>query len=354
MRILIVKLGAIGDIVHTLPVLPVIREGYPDSVISWVVETRSAEILRENPLIDNLIEVDTRSLRGKKLIENVLTDGSKQLKNLRQYDFDVAIDFQGLLKSAIISKLSGAKRRWGFSRADLREPASRVFYTDVVRLEGQIHVVRQNLALLRGALEIAPTHREIHFPISSSEHERQEADSIVDQAGGEFAILNPAGGWVTKLWPAENYGKLADRLWDESGLRSVIAIGPKEERLASEVLNASRSGAVIIVKPTLKGFYELAKRAKVYVGGDTGPTHLAISAGTPVVGIFGPTEWWRNGSLDPDDVCVERLDIGCRIDCHRRTCSRWICMEIAPDIVFDAVHTRLARKQQREAATVTR
>jgi lipopolysaccharide heptosyltransferase I len=352
-RILIVKLGAIGDIVHTLPVLPVIRERYPDAVISWVVEARSAEILRENHLIDNLIEVDTRSLRGKKLIESGLTHGSKQLKNLRQYDFDLAVDFQGLLKSAVISKLSGAQRRWGFSRANLREPASRVFYTDVVRLEGQMHVIRQNLALIRGALGIESLEREAEFPISTSERDRQEASSIVEQAGGEFAILNPAGGWVTKLWPAANYGKLADRLWEESGLKSVIAIGPKEERLAAELLEASHTGGAIVVKPTLKGFYELAKRAKVYVGGDTGPTHLAIAAGTPVVGIFGPTEWWRNGSLDPDDICVERLDIGCRIDCHRRKCSKWICMDISPGVVFDAVRTRLARKVEHEEARVS-
>jgi ADP-heptose:LPS heptosyltransferase len=229
-----------------------------------------------------------------------------------------------------------------------------VFYTDVVRLEGQMHVIRQNLALIREALGIGSLEREPGFPISTSEGDRNEADLIVEQAGSDFAILNPAGGWVTKLWPAENYGKLADRLWDESGLRSVIAIGPKEEHLAAEVLSSSSSGGAIVVKPTLKGFYELAKRARVYVGGDTGPTHLAIAAGTPVVGIFGPTEWWRNGSLDPDDICIERLDIGCRIDCHRRKCSKWICMDISPQVVFDAVQARLARKLQREAAPVLR
>jgi lipopolysaccharide heptosyltransferase I len=352
-RILIVKLGAIGDIIHALPVLPVIRERHPDAVISWVVETRSAEILRQNPMIDNLIEIDTRSLRGKGLIEKGLANGSKQLRNLRQFDFDVAIDFQGLLKSAIIAKLSGAKVRWGFSRSNLREPASRVFYSDVVRLSSQAHVIRQNLTLLGEALGIDVGESRIEFPVSSSESDRAEAAAIVgDVGGGEFVILNPAGGWVTKLWPAENYGRLADRLWEESGLRSVVTTGPKEERLAAEVLSSSRSGKAIAAKPTLKGFFELAKRAKVYVGGDTGPTHLAIAAGTPIVGIFGPTEWWRNGSLDPEDVCVERLDIDCRVDCHRRTCSKWICMDIPPEVVFDAVQTRLARRLLREAAPV--
>jgi ADP-heptose:LPS heptosyltransferase len=170
-----------------------------------------------------------------------------------------------------------------------------------------------------------------------------EAIAIARNVGPEFAILNPAGGWVTKLWHAEKYGRLADMLWSEFGLPSVVVTGPKEEELASEVMGASRSHKTILATPSLKGFYELAKLARVYVGGDTGPTHLAIAAGAPVVGIFGPTEWWRNGSLNPDDVCVERLDIACRVDCHRRTCSNWICMDIEPRTVFEAVRTRLMR-----------
>jgi ADP-heptose:LPS heptosyltransferase len=132
-------------------------------------------------------------------------------------------------------------------------------------------------------------------------------------------------------------------IWEEFGLESIVVTGPTETALASKVLTASQSGKVITAEPSLKGFYELAKLARVYVGGDTGPTHLAIAAGTPVVGIFGPTEWWRNGSLNPDDVCVERIDIGCRVDCHRRTCSNWICMDITPETVLEAVRTRLGR-----------
>lgn len=349
MRILILKLGAIGDIIHTLPVLPVIRRRYPDAVVSWVAEKRSSEILRENPLIDNLIEVDTRSMRGRKVVENVLFEGSKQLKNLRQFEFDIAVDFQGLLKSAVIAKLSGAKVRWGFSRLDLREPASRVFYTNTVKLLPKTHVVRQNLALIEGALELEPTNESIEFPISTNEGDRTEAGLIAQRTGGEFAILNPAGGWVTKLWHAGKYGLLADMLWDEFGLTPVVVTGPNESSLATEVLSNSHSGKTVVAEPSLKGFYELAKLARVYVGGDTGPTHIALAAGAPIVGIFGPTEWWRNGSLDPDDISVERFDIGCRVDCHRRTCSNWICMDIAPETVFDAVKARLSKTARPES-----
>ena len=323
--------------------LDAIRKRYPEAEISWIAEKRSAGILENNELIDNLIEVDTRSLRGGKVIESMLLDAAKQIKNLRQYDFDIAIDFQGLLKSGIIAKLSGAKKRWGASRADLREPAARVFYTDTTKLPQEAHVISQNLALAAAALDLDTTNLPILFPITTSPDDRREADEIALSVGGRFAILNPAGGWVTKLWHAEKFGRLADLVWEQFGLASVVVTGPNETDLATEVATASHSGKTICAEPSLKGFYELARRAEIYVGGDTGPTHLAIAAGAPIVGIFGPTEWWRNGSLNPDDICVERLDIDCRIDCHRRTCSNWICMDIAPETVFEAVKLRLAR-----------
>lgn len=343
MKILVIKLGAIGDIIHTLPALAVIREHLPGAEISWVAEQRSAEILRGNELLDNLIEVDTKALREGKVIENMLIDGAKQIKNLRQYDFDVAIDFQGLLKSGAIAKLSGAKTRWGFARADLREPSARIFYTNTARIPKTTHVIRRNIALAAAALGFGLGDERLSFPISTTQAHSLEAAAIARRVGTNFAVLNPAGGWVTKLWHAAKYGRLADLLWEEFALESIVVTGPAEAELASEVLRASMSGKTIIAEPSLKGFYELAKLARVYVGGDTGPTHLAIAAGTPVVGIFGPTEWWRNGSLNPDDVCVERLDIGCRVDCHRRTCSNWICMDIRPETVLEAVRTRLSR-----------
>ncbi|PYT00069.1 MAG: lipopolysaccharide heptosyltransferase I [Acidobacteria bacterium] len=343
MKILIIKLGAIGDIIHTLPVLSAIRSTFPDAAVSWAAEQRSAEILRDNPLIDNLIEVDTRSMRGSRAVEKILTEGTKQIKNLRQNDFDIAIDFQGLLKSGMIAKLSGAKSRWGFARRDLREPAARVFYTDTAKIPPMTHVARRSLALAGAALGADFTDAPIEFPIFATQEHENEANEIAADVGQNFAILNPAGGWVTKLWNAGNYGKLADRLWSDLGMRSIVVSGPNESQLAASVAAASSSGNVMLVEPSLKGFFELAKRAKIYIGGDTGPTHIAIAAGTPVVGIYGPTEWWRNGSVNADDVCVERLDIDCRVDCHRRTCSKWICMEITPDAVFEAVRTRLSR-----------
>jgi lipopolysaccharide heptosyltransferase I len=341
MKILIVKLSSIGDVIHALPALAAIRANLPDAEISWVVESRSAGILRGNQLIDNLIEVDTRSLRGGKVIEEILLDAGRQVKSLRKFSFDIALDLQGLLKSAVIAKLSKAPARFGFSRENLREPASRFLYTDTVAIEPETHVIRQHLALVNAALEIPVPTADFDFPIFTSDEDKAEAERTIASTGEDFAILNPAGGWVTKLWHAEKFGQLADRLWEECGLVSIIATGPGETALAENVLQNSRSGRVVLTEPSLKGFYELARKAKVYVGGDTGPTHLAVAAGAPIVGIFGPTEWWRNGSPDEKDICVGRTDISCRIDCHRRTCSNWICMDIDVETVFQAVRKRL-------------
>jgi lipopolysaccharide heptosyltransferase I len=341
MKILIVKLSSIGDVIHALPALAAIRANLPDAEISWVVESRSAGILRGNQLIDNLIEVDTRSLRGGKVIEEILLEIGRQVKTLRKFSFDIALDLQGLLKSGVIAKLSKAPARFGFSKENLREPASRFLYTDTVRIEPETHVIRQNLALVHGALNIPVPAADFEFPIFTSDEDTAEAERITGNAGANFAILNPAGGWVTKLWHAEKFGQLADRLWEECGLVSVIATGPGETALAEQVVRSSRSGKTVLTGPSLKGFYELARRAKVYVGGDTGPTHLAVAASAAVVGIFGPTEWWRNGSTNEKDICVGRTDIACRIDCHRRTCSNWICMDIEVETVFQAVRQRL-------------
>ena len=343
MRILIVKLGSIGDIIHTLPALAALRAAMPRAEISWVVEQRSSEILRDNPILDRLIEVDTKALRRGLMSGETLRAPRQQLRRLRASAFDLAIDFQGLLKSASIARLSGARRVFGFSRDALREPASRLLLSKSIPITAKTHVIRKNLALLAGALGVAVPEdaSDFAFPIATSTHHKEEAFLASEGLDGRYVILNPGGGWPTKLWSAERFGELADHLWSHHGLHSIISVGPGEEGLAEKVLQSSRSGKARVATLSLKGFYELAAGAQLYVGGDTGPTHLAIAAGTPIVGLFGPTEWWRNGSPRPEDICVDRVDIDCRTDCHRRACSNWICMDIEVDRVFQAASKRL-------------
>jgi len=344
-RILIVKLGSIGDIVHTLPSLAAIRHALPHAEISWVVEQRASEILRDNPFLDRLIEVDTKALRRGLMSGETLRAPRQQLRRLRASAFDLAIDFQGLLKSASIARLSGARRIFGFSREGLREPASRILLSKTVSIPKHTHVISKNLGLVKGALGIPVPQppNGLEFPIHVDPSHENEADRAADGTGGRYAVLNPGGGWPTKLWNPDRLGALADQIWGNHGLHSLITYGPGESELANRVVGAARSGKARPVSLSLKGFYALAKRAQVYVGSDTGPTHIAVAAGAPVVGLFGPTEWWRNGSPYEEDVCVERTDIDCRVDCHRRACSNWICMDIEVERLQQAVTQRLER-----------
>jgi ADP-heptose:LPS heptosyltransferase len=264
----------------------------------------------------------------------------QQLRRLRASAFDVALDFQGLLKSASIARLSGARRVFGYARAGLREPASALLLSKTIAVPKHTHVIRKSLLLLHGALSV-PIPEELSFPIQVAPQDESEAREAAAGTSGRYAILNPGGGWPTKLWSAERFGKLADRLWSSYGISSLVTYGPGEMELAEAVRQSSTSGKAHPVSLSLKAFYSLAHEASVYVGGDTGPTHIAVAAGAPIVGLFGPTEWWRNGSPRPEDICVERNDIDCRVDCHRRSCSKWICMDIEVERVMEAVARRL-------------
>ena len=346
MKILIVKLSSIGDIIHTLPVLAAIKNALPDAEVSWAAEKNAAELLRGNPLLSQLIEIDTKNLRRRETIGETLAAARRQLKELRASKFDITLDFQGLFKSALIAKISRAEKRYGFSRESLREPASRFLLTETIDVAPGVHVIVKNLTLAGKSLKIPVPSENFEFPIFTGAIHRREAEQIIAPTDHKFAILNPAGGWATKLWDAEKFGRLADRLWEELGLISIVTTAPneKEKTLAEKVFKSAKSNKIILANPGLKSFYELAKRAAIYIGGDTGPTHLAVAAGAPTVGIFGPTEWWFNGSPNPLDICVERADIACRIDCNRRDCNKWICLDIEVETVLKAVRERINRK----------
>ncbi|MFV0388368.1 MAG: glycosyltransferase family 9 protein [Pyrinomonadaceae bacterium] len=347
MRILFVKLSSIGDVIHTLPALAAVKRALPNAEIEWVVEKKAAELLRGNSLLKRLIEIDTKELRQLKIPTRTIKLASAQLENLRSNEFDVAIDFQGNFKSAAVMGLSRAKNRFGFESSELRESASRFIAGEPVPVKPHKNIVLKNIELAEGALRKVlndknfSLSRNIEFPIFVEETDRMKAESFASAAGGRFAILNPAGGWETKLWRAERFGELADRLAEELEITTIVTTAPNETAIANAVVKATREAKIFSVTPSLKSFYELAKLATVYVGGDTAPTHLAIAAGCPIVGIFGPTEWWRNGSTNPNDICVERNDIDCRENCHRRKCGNWICMDISVEEVFDAVSKRI-------------
>lgn len=337
MHVLIVKLSAIGDVVHALPAVAALRRERPDVRISWVVERSAAAILRDSPAIDRLIEIDTRSWRRSLLKRDTQSALRSRLTSLRAEPVDVAIDFQGLIKSGFVAFASGAPRRIGFETGALREAASRVFLTEQVPVDDRGHIIEKNIALVR-ALDV-DAGGDYSFPITVPP---EAIDAMVARAPQDgYAILNPGGGWPTKLWPAESFGRLADSIRATQGVASLVTYGPGEEALAAEVASASSTGSAIPFPCSLVEFVALAKRARVFVGGDTGPLHLAAAAGAPIVGLYGPTSPLRNGPFDPRDRTIGRNDIECRTDCYRRACDKWICMEIPVEAVQRLIDARL-------------
>jgi len=349
MRIVIVKLSAIGDVVHALPAMAALRRALPAARLAWVVEKRAAEILRDSPAIDELIEIDTRAWRKQMISRATITEIRERIAGIRgDTGIDLAIDFQGLLKSGLVIKATQARRRVGFESADLREPLSRHFLTEQVCVSQFKHVIDKNLALARAAVAgLAENDRAafgstLHeFPIAVSAADERFAEEAANKQAARFAILNPGGGWPTKLWAAERFGELADHLFERHGVVSYITFGPGEAKLAQAVASQARSGAAQVIASTLKQFVALARRASLFVGGDSGPLHLAAAAGTPIVGIYGPTSPSRNGPFNPQDIVVGR-DLWCRAACHRRACWHWECMDIPASVVARAASLRLA------------
>src|SRR5262249_24216574 len=217
--------------------------------------------------------------------------------------------------------------------------------TEGVQADDHDHVIKKNLRLVEhlGCM----VSGEFQFPIALSSEEEQFAKEQVAQLEGRFAILNPRGGWPTKLWDAAGYAAIADRLFENCGVRSVVPYGPGEKDLAQSIVDQSKSGAAVVVDSTLKQFFALSKLAMIFIGGDTGPMHLAAAAHTPIVAIFGPTSARRNGPFYPNDIVVERDDLDCRTDCYRRSCSHISCMKIPADAVWQAVIRRLQLSDNR-------
>jgi lipopolysaccharide heptosyltransferase I len=337
-RILLVRLGALGDIVHAIPVAAALRRAFPAASIDWLVSAKHSEVLRLVPSISRLLVLNDRG--GA----NGGTSLLPALVEIRRMGYDVAIDLQGLVKSAVIARLSGAGRVVGFNGKYARESLARFFYTDVHDPGGEgiyapsetRHVVAINLGLLEPlGLRAGPPEFPIDVPDSAV------AAAVKDSAGRGYAVLNPGAAWPNKRWPPPRLAALASALRARRSLRSVVLWGPGEAELAQEVVALSGGAAVLAPKTSVADVAAIAKDAAVMVSGDTGPTHLAAAIGTPIVGIYGPTRPERNGPWMENDESVSRATV---CQCHHlRQCraERMCLLDIEVEEVLSAVERRL-------------
>ena len=290
-RFLVVRLTSLGDIVHTLPAVAALRDSFPRARIDWVVERRWTPIVRACTDLDAVIPLE-RGARGELL---------SCIWQLRAARYTCAIDFQGLYKSAVLAWLSGAKRRIGFDRHFARETGAAVFCTERVVPDAG-HVIEHNLALAeRAGARRSTSSFRLRIPTEA----QAEMDRRLAERGlREFFVLSPGGGWRAKLWPPERYGELSRELEQRYGWRGVVAFGPGESGLMETVCRAAAPAEPVSVPADLAQLMALLARAKFVVAADTGPLHLAVALGTPVIGLYGPTDPKRNGPFGPGHVFI--------------------------------------------------
>jgi len=328
--ILVVRLGALGDLVHALPAVAALRAAWPEARIDWLVDGRYAALLELVPVVDRALVV------GGPTGRSVLS----MIRQLRRTRYDLAIDFQGLLKSAALARSAGARETAGFIAGQLREPLAGAFYTRQVPADDSGHVVRKNLSLVEA---LGASVREVTSPlkVTASSVPGRVRQLLKIEAGGRFAMLNPGAGWPNKQWPAERYGRIAAHLRARHAMPSIVTWGPRERALADQTVDASDGAAKAAPSTSVADLVELARAAAIVIAGDTGPMQLAAAVGTPVVGVFGPTNPLRNGPWSAADAWVSRFD-----DCechHKRRCRRETpCIDtITVEQVADAVDRRL-------------
>jgi len=343
--ILIVKLSAIGDVVHCLPVLEVLRKNYPDARIDWVVEQDAADILEGHPLLNRLIISRRKSwqkdLPGIKCLPAV-RDVFRFLRELRSQYYDLVIDLQGLFKSGVITGLSKGGRKIGMTGS--REGAEWFLNEKPVPVDYSTHAVKRYLSVTEYlGLE---THEWVGgIPVSGRDvHSIEKVFETFGLGKRPLVAVNPMAKWTTKLWKTEHFALLSDRVIDELGCDIIFTGSSGDRAVLDEIRERMHNRAPNLAGLTsLKELSVLYQRSALMITTDTGPMHIAAAMGCPVIALFGPTSPYRTGPYGKGHTVIrKRLECG---PCFRRRCGNPRCMnEISVDAVFEVVKKRLAEK----------
>ena len=334
--ILIIRLSSLGDILHALPAFADLRASFPNSKIDWLVSEKHKSLLSAVRGIDAIRTLGTKA-HGDFPLRSLIRD-------LRGRHYDFAIDFQGLLKTAALSFLSGARTRLGFSRGLVREYPAHWFYNRTQpKPQGQFHVLQLN-RMLAGLTGAVPVSAPLEFCVPEDDSRLVESMLRKEQLT-DYVVVNPGGGWTTKRWSLQKYGDLTKKIAVELGLPVVLTTGPGEETYYQAIADHCSDCGGVQPRHFPVSFLQLIplyQKAHLIVGGDTGPFHLACALGAPVVGIFGPTSPVRNGPWRSEDEVVAHT-LPCSL-CYGRSCAtKNECMDISVDEVFDAVVRRLSK-----------
>jgi lipopolysaccharide heptosyltransferase I len=316
---LIIRLSSLGDIIHTLPAFSALRKTYPGAKISWAVEKKGKDILDLVPGIDEVIEVGSPGWR-------------RRLKNRHQ----VALDFQGLVKSGMIAWLSRAGKRIGFSGRNLKEPLARLFYTDRLEEVSETgHVIDKNLELLTlVGIRESGYDFPLEIPGGLNNQVLSKMESIGLGKNKKLCVFNVGAAWETKLWPSENWINVLEGLKSHDVFPVILWGNPAEKELALHI--SQESGAPVAPFFSVKEVLAFIRMAHLVVSGDTFALQAACALSIPVVGLFGPTNPRRNGPFALRDKAAYH-PMECSL-CYKRSCPSMECMKkITPEEVIRLV-----------------
>jgi len=302
-RFVVIRLGSLGDIVHTFPAVAGLRQSFPAAQIVWLSHPRWAELVASSALASEIWPVDSRDLVSVR----------KVIGRLRHVRWDAAIDYQGLWKAAFLPFFGGVPKRIGFSSATIRELGVPILYTDRV-VCCSTHIADQNGELSRRAGAKNPV---AHFSLSVNESDESRVRADLQRGGlDRYIVLSPGGGWRAKCWPVERFGALSQMIRGKLGL-----------------------ACVIVYDGELGPLMALLRNADCIVGGDTGPLHLAIALGTIAVALFGPTDPARNGPYPTAEVVLRSPNAATTYG--RSNFTDPSLLELSVEAVFAAVQQRL-------------
>lgn len=326
-KILIIKPSSFGDVIHGLPVLHALSLRFPEAQLHWVVAKAFAGVLQGHPLIHKLWVIDKDAWKSPRNLRRSWSQICDLRRELRNEKFDLVLDLQGLLRSALIGLATGVGERIGFESA--RE-GSKFFYKYRVSTDTELHAVEKNLifAGFAGCERAEPV-----FPLPPL---GQVPEVVKDM--GHYAVIAPSAGTLVKRWPAEYFGRLAALL----PIPSVVVGGRSDAALGDRVARLSGSRAVSLAgRTSFRELGALIRDSQFLVSSDTGPMHLAAALNTPVFAVFGPTSPVRTGPYGKIHTII-RLVLPCSPCFTRKPCPDWRCIrDITPDIVFGAISERI-------------
>ncbi|MGD0283006.1 MAG: lipopolysaccharide heptosyltransferase II [Dissulfurispiraceae bacterium] len=324
-KLLIIKPSSLGDVVHSLPFLNVIRESFPDAEIHWVIAKGLEGLLENHPMVQKLWVINKDQWKKIKKIHGTVSELRNLLSALGGESYDIAVDLQGLLRSGILTAATKAPVRLGFSEA--RE-GSRLFYTHIITGGRDVHAVDRYLNIA-SALGCDTSSIAFPLPIVKESPEIRQ----LKQELGDYVVLAPGARWKTKQWPAERFGRLASLF----GIRSIIIGSKEDDTLAKEAVSLSEGKAVSMAgKTDIKELISLIRNARLMVTNDSGPMHIAAACGVPVAALFGPTSPARTGPYGSGHIVI-KADTPCA-PCYKKKCKDIKCMEsISVEEVYEKI-----------------